>query len=261
MQKANHKLSIPKKILVITGYCGWVLLVFYILQYIVAYPMAWILGDNVKKAAWITVYSAIVYTLTLIIVVGVPHLIGIRHKKEQPKSSRNDLGLKDLPTWTDIGLAPVCLIVYLLIATALTNLFANIFPWFNINQAQDLGYSNLLFGFDKIIAMVSLVVIAPIAEEIIFRGFLYQKIKNLCLRKKTNSFMSELPAIIFSSLIVSALFGFLHGQWNVGINVFAMSLVLCAQREITGTIYSGIVLHMIKNAIAFYMIYVLGFGG
>ena len=55
--------------------------------------------------------------------------------------------------------------------------------------------------------------------------------------------------------LVSLLFGVVHLQWNVGVNVFAMSVVLCGLREITGTIYSGIVLHILKNGIAFYILY------
>ena len=57
---------------------------------------------------------------------------------------------------------------------------------------------------------------------------------------------------------MSILFGVVHMQWNVGVNVFAMSVVLCGLREITGTIYSGILVHMIKNGLAFYYLYILG---
>ena len=52
----------------------------------------------------------------------------------------------------------------------------------------------------------------------------------------------------------------MHGQWNVGVNVFAMSIVLCTLREITGTIYAGILLHMLKNTIAFVLVYIVGMG-
>ena len=52
----------------------------------------------------------------------------------------------------------------------------------------------------------------------------------------------------------------MHGQWNVGINVFAMSIVLCVMREITGSIYSGILLHMLKNMLAFYLLYIATLG-
>ena len=52
----------------------------------------------------------------------------------------------------------------------------------------------------------------------------------------------------------------MHFQWNVGVNVFALSVVLCALREITGTIYAGILTHMIKNGVAFYLLYLVGIG-
>ena len=102
-------------------------------------------------------------------------------------------------------------------------------------------------GGEKIIAFLVLVVAAPIVEEIIFRGWLYGK-----LRARLNA--------VVSVLIVSVLFGIMHFQWNVGVNVFALSVVLCILREITGTIYAGILTHMIKNGIAFYLLYVVGFG-
>ena len=70
--------------------------------------------------------------------------------------------------------------------------------------------------------------------------------------------VSDLWAMIISIFLVSLTFGIVHLQWNVGVNVFAMSIVLCGLREITGTIYAGILLHMLKNGVAFYLLYVLG---
>ena len=90
-------------------------------------------------------------------------------------------------------------------------------------------------------------------EEVIFRGWLYGK-----LRQKLSGKTSEITGIIISILLVSLLFGIVHMQWNVGVNVFALSVVLCVLREITGTIYSGILVHMLKNGIAFYFLYVAG---
>ena len=42
--------------------------------------------------------------------------------------------------------------------------------------------------------------------------------------------------------------------------MFALSIVLCGLREITGTIHAGILLHMLKNGIAFYLLFVMGMG-
>ena len=121
----------------------------------------------------------------------------------------------------------------------------SLFPWFNADEAQNIGYTTLLYGSDRIFSFIATAIIAPIVEEIVFRGWLYGKI-----RSRLNMFAS-----IF---IVSLLFGLVHMQWNVGVNVFATSIVLCALREMTGTIYSGILVHIIKNGIAFYLVYVMG---
>lgn len=194
-------------------------------------------------------YSFLSYGLALLLLVLVPPKVAEKWKKEKQKSaetSREELGLSSFPTWTDIGLAPVAFIVSTLLAIGLVQLFS-VFPWFNSAQEQATGFSPFMSYGDKIIAFLVLVVAAPIVEEIIFRGWLYGK-----LRARLNA--------VASILIVSVLFGIMHFQWNVGVNVFALSVVCCVLREITGTIYAGILTHMIKNGVAFYLLYVLGFG-
>jgi len=100
-------------------------------------------------------------------------------------------------------------------------------------------------GGERVVAFILLVVIAPIAEEIVFRGFLYGKLRIAAPKW-------------LAILIISFLFGLIHFQWNVGISVFAMSVVSCTLREITGTIYAGTLVHMINNGVAFFLVYVLG---
>ena len=117
---------------------------------------------------------------------------------------------------------------------------------------QDVGFSYYISGADRLVAFVTLVVVAPIAEEVIFRGWLYGK-----MREKIAAEYSNVASMIISSLLVSILFGLVHMQWNVGVNVFALSLVLCGLREVTGTIYAGILLHMLKNGVAFWLLYMM----
>lgn len=188
--------------------------------------------------------SAIESAIFYLIVFGLAVLV-LRIFKV--KTTKKDLGVIDFPTWKDILLAIAGFIIYLLFAALLTSIFS-LFPWFDAEQAQDVGFNNILGTSDLIITFITLVVVAPIAEELIFRGLLYGK-----LRKKLTKGWGVALAIIITSVI----FGLMHGQWNVGVNVFAMSVVMCLQRELTGTIYSGIILHMIKNAIAFYILYLM----
>ena len=134
----------------------------------------------------------------------------------------------------------------MLLAVLMSALFS-LFPWYNANQAQDLGLNPYMNHIELISTFFALAVIAPIAEEIIFRGWLYDK-----LRKTIPGKLS----ILISIILVSTLFGLIHGQLNVAVNVFALSVIACLLREITGSIYAGIYLHIIKNIIAFLLVYV-----
>lgn len=228
-------------------------------QYLVGYFIVWTMGPESFDRPEITaVFSAISYLLAMILIILVPSKIqqprNIEKNKNNKLVNREELGLKGLPTWTDIGLALAGLVAYFILAAGLVYLF-HFFPWFNVDEVQDVGFSTYLVGSERLIAFMTLVIVAPIAEEVIFRGWLYQKLKTRFL-----NVISYTTSVILSTILVSLLFGLIHGQWNVGVNVFAMSLVLCGLREITGTIYAGILLHMIKNGIAFYFLYVVSTG-
>ncbi len=243
---------------------AWTGAAIIVSQLVVGYMMLFILGEtNFNQPVWTGIYSVLAYTLAFLLIAFAPILIlekaknGHAKKEEQKLKegvSRKELGFAGLPTWTDIGLAPVGLIISLIFAGILVMVFSQ-FSWFNPEQAQEIGFNAYISGFDRIIAFVTLVVIAPIAEELIFRGWLYQQLKTRFKEELSNHL-----AIFLSILLVSLTFGVIHGQWNVGLNVFAMSIVLCGLREITGTIYAGILMHMLKNGIAFYLLYVLGIG-
>lgn len=224
--------------------CFWVFASVVAAQFVIGRLMILFMGrEALDQPVWTAVYSALSYIVALALIIFVP--------LRWMKISRNALGLKGWPTWTDIGLSPVGFIVSLILAAGLTAVFS-FFPWFDASEAQDVGFNVYMSGGDRIIAFVTLVVMAPIAEEIIFRGWLYGKV-----REKLSG-LPEWAGILISILVVSILFGLVHLQWNVGVNVFCLSVVLCALREVTGTIYAGILTHMIKNGVAFYLLYVLG---
>lgn len=233
-------------------------------ELIVGGVMLGIMGvESFSRPVAQAVYAALAYSLAILLAIWVPanSSMKLEIKKDGKERTelikgksvnRNMLGLKGLPTWTDIGLAPVGFVVSLLLAAGLVWVFS-LFPWFDAEEVQNIGF-NLYGGrLDRIIAFIALVIIAPIAEEIIFRGWLYGR-----LRGKLSREMSNRASMIISALLVSLLFGIVHLQWNVGVNVFAMSLVLCGLREVTGTIYAGILMHMIKNGLAMWLLCMWG---
>ena len=236
---------------------AWAALSLAASQLIIAYPMFWLLGERFTQPFWTLIYYLLSYCLAMALIFCLPpKLLTLYRNRKASKVktainvtdlqvTTSELGVQHLPTFVDIGLAPIGYIVYTLVASLIIN-FMTIFPWFQANQSQETGFGYFITTGDRIFAMMALVFVAPIAEEIIMRGWVYGKLRNK-LR------------VPLAAILVSALFGLLHGQWNVGVGVFILSLVLCSLREITGTIWSGILLHIISNGIAFYLLYIAGF--
>lgn len=158
------------------------------------------------------------------------------------KVSLSDVALTRLPNWKDLGLVVPAAVVYALL-TAGVLIVAGRWLGVDTGQQQDLGFATLSGG-ELLLGFIVLVVLTPIFEEAVFRGFLYGRLRR-----------TKLPWWV-PAVIVSALFGLAHGQWNVGLDVFVLSMVACVLREMTGSIWAGVVLHMAKNMLAFMLTFV-----
>ena len=113
----------------------------------------------------------------------------------------------------------------------------------DLTQSQPLLF-NTPTGFEMALSFIELIVITPIVEETIFRGFLY------------NAYRARFGFVI-GTLLVSALFGIAHMQLNVGLDVFALSLVLCYIRERSNSLWLTMALHATKNLIAFVYLFII----
>ena len=156
--------------------------------------------------------------------------------------SRHDMGLWRLLDWRDIGLGIVGVLAYFVLTVLLLTIARSI-PGFDINQVQNMGLGKL-YSYDLLMAFLVLVIATPFFEELLFRGILYGRLRSL-----------RLPWWL-AAIIISALFGAAHMQWNVAVDVFALSLVMCVLREKTESIWAGFLVHVIKNFVAFYVVFV-----
>jgi membrane protease YdiL (CAAX protease family) len=130
-------------------------------------------------------------------------------------------------------IAIAVLIVFLLGYDGLTYLLGrDIVTPFQVDTyrtARDSGTLSLLW--------LTFVFVAPVAEEIIFRGFLY--------RGWVRSERSTIPSI----LIISALFAAVHVQydWFGILQVFFIGLLLAIARWRTGSTLVTILMHVLAN--------------
>ena len=235
-------LSPFRRVVLMIVMIAWVFVSFMTAQMFIS-ALLWLLNTLnvslafVDKTVFESVLAVLIYLITLAIVIGLPWLVKKR------KTSLSDIGLNRLPTWTDILMAPAGLVVYFILTTILINLATAFLPWFDSTQAQDAGFSGLNFNYEYILAFLTLVVLAPVAEEVIFRGYLFGKLKK---------FLPIWVAVVATSL----LFGLVHGAWNLVFDTFALSVVMCLLRQSTGSLWAPILLHMSKNGIAFYFLFI-----
>lgn len=129
------------------------------------------------------------------------------------------------------------------------SVFKSVFPGLNLEQKQELGFQTTVEGINLLPVFISLVILPPIAEEIAARGFLFGGLR------------TKLP-FGAAALITSAMFGAAHlGAsshgllWVAGIDTFILSLVLCFLREKTRSLWPSIIVHTIKNGLAFVVLF------
>jgi len=187
------------------------------------------------------IYVLIAYS---IIVAGVTFLV-----KKKDKTLKY-IGLAR-PRFSDIGRALIAYGVYMVLFVGMTIIAKMIAPSLNLEQEQELGFQANKGILSLVFAGISLVLLPPIVEELLCRGFLYTG-----LRTK----VKVIPAAIITSVIfASAHLQFGSGApllWVAAIDTFVLSLVLVYLRESTGRLTSSIFLHMIKNLVAFSILFI-----
>lgn len=244
MDEVATKQSLPRRnyLWAIVRYSAWIVATFAVALLIVGLGVQ-LLGQlgvkfsGVSETTINVAIGAIMYLVMLAVAIGVPWLVW------RQRTSLRTLGLHQVLGWKEIGLALAGVIVYFILTIVLSLIAMNLLTGVDMTQEQDLGGIEPRSTVEMLVVFGLLVVVGPVVEEVIFRGYLYGKIRQ-----------SGAPFWL-TTLVVSLLFGAVHLQWNVAIDTFALSVVMCLTREATGTLWPSILMHMAKNGIAFYVLF------
>lgn len=174
---------------------------------------------------------------------------------------------------------------YLILSVSLISL-ASLIPGFDGDQMQDVGFSDPQ-GLEILVAFLMLVIVAPLVEEMVFRGFLYRGLSRawnsrtvlsggiflalittlisqnilagviVLLATSISLLVSRKNYKLAAALFTSSVFGLVHAQWNVAIDTFALSMVLIYLYEKTNNLWTAVLVHGLKNLIAFIVLFVL----
>jgi membrane protease YdiL (CAAX protease family) len=172
---------------------------------------------------------------------------------------RHGIGFRQLgferPRWADVWMALLAFVLYYTVLVIALGVLRHFIPGIDAgDQKQAIGFDQAA-GFGQLaLVFAALVLCAPVAEEVLFRGFLFGN-----LRRRA-SFVAAAAA-------TSLLFGAAHlaggdqglaaPLWSAGLDTLLLSLVLCYLREKTGRLWASILVHVTKNGVAFVLLFII----
>lgn len=232
-----------------------VVLVTYILSQVFAVAIigagAKLFGYNAEEALK-SLESSTLVQFIYIAIVEVLILAGLFWFMRLRRISLRDIGLGRKPSLKDLAPAGQVFVVYFIALIAITSLVESLLPSVDVDQKQQLGFESVNTDVQLALVFVSLVILPAIVEEIMVRGFLYSG-----LRKKLTKIMAAIAA--------SLVFGVAHLQlgsganplWIAAIDTALLSLFLIYLRERTGALWAGMLVHGLKNGLAFLALFVV----
>jgi len=193
------------------------------------------ISDIIEKSEQKGVYLVLIFILQWIIIL-VPMLV-LTHKKYKIKAKY--FGIKKIGILKTIGLIFTAYILYLSISLLITTFI--LYTGLKIPGYQIQEEIVPMFGtdtFSLVVAGILIVGLAPIIEEIFFRGFLLRTLANK-------------SGVFLGSIVSAAIFAVFHMQWQSIIPIFILGLIINSIVIKSRSIIPAIGFHIFNNALAF----------
>jgi membrane protease YdiL (CAAX protease family) len=205
--------------------------------------------DTVTTQNWLT--DSVIGQFSYVLIAEALTILGVIYFLKYYKRTLRFIGLKR-PRFKDLGIGLLAYPVYFISFAVLLLTAAHFIPGLNVNQEQEIGFKGVQGTLELTLTFISLVILPPLTEEIMVRGFLFGS-----LRK----YLKLGGAALLTSLIFAAAHlpegGAAGPLYIAAIDTFMLSLILCWLREKTGSLWAGISLHALKNGVAFVSLFIL----
>lgn len=119
----------------------------------------------------------------------------------------------------------------------------------NIVTSYD-SVAEVLLGADILPVCVQMIIVAPLIEELLFRGIISQRFKLAFAYVAHSARFKGNTHQIMAALFSAAIFGFLHGNLLQGIYAFLLGMILAFIMEKYQSLLPCILFHMSANLIS-----------
>lgn len=210
----------------------------YVTSFLAEQMPAWteslVVYNEAGKLKALTGTGAVIRSLVSFLITGIVLFkMGTPDMAKAAKEAKN-LGKAGVNTYMFSVLAVIGLALGINLFFALTGLTDKAAAF---TQLQDQSYQVPL-----VLALVLYGGVAPVAEEILFRGIVYNRMKNYAGMKA-------------AALISALLFAVFHGNLVSGIYAFVIGYLLAYLYEKTGKFYMAALAHMVANVCVYLLAY------
>lgn len=184
---------------------------------------------NEQLAQLINKYSLLITALTNLVLMPVFAILLRR-------DDRNRIQLQGF-SYTGLDIKNVCLIAVLGMSAAVSvNAIVSLsgLAYFSPKYQQ---VSQIIYSGGIFMEIVSAVIAAPLLEELLFRGMIYKRLRDLCSAKT-------------AILVSAAFFGIFHGNLVQFVYAFVIGIMLAFVYEKMKTIWAPVIFHIGANLIS-----------
>lgn len=202
--------------------------------------------ERSRLSAWLETSWA---QFMFVLLVEAVTIAGIWWLLKRRKATFWHIGLNK-PQLKHVGYALAGFASYFVMYLVGIIVLSSLIPSLDIQQEQQIGFDKTTTGATNLLPIfVSLVILPPLVEEIVARGFLFTS-----LRAKL-SFITT--AVVTSILFAAAHLGAAEEGllWVAAIDTFILSMVMCYLREKSRSLWPAIGVHVIKNGLAFFILF------
>jgi membrane protease YdiL (CAAX protease family) len=199
------------------------------------------LGGSFDKRHHLIVLIAAYQALVAGVIV-VAALIALLPRRAPPSA----LGYR-FPGWVALGTAAASLIPILFVSTAIENLLNALFPSLHIhgNAAQLLPGHPHLSLIEELLLFVWAAVEAPLAEETLFRGILFQGLRDSLARVAPYQ-----VGVFVAALVSGVMFGLVHGEPHTFPILTFLGITLAYIFQIARSVYASALVHGLVDGLA-----------